>query len=169
MNIIEALKTAISYEEKVRDTYKSAAEKTPDPAGVRVFTLMAKEENDHVSYLSDKLKDAVEGTPLSAEDLTTELPDPETIAAATESLNEKLEDIDRDGELAMLAQAREVELETSRFYKKMVKELPDEGKAFFQRFVEIENGHVLLVEAEIDYLQHKGAWIAIDHGELKTF
>ena len=66
-------------------------------------------------------------------------------------------------------QVRGMEMETNEFYKQMVETLPPSGKAFFQRFVEIENGHLFLVEAEIDNLQHKGAWIAVDHGELRSF
>ena len=169
MTIIEALKTAISYEEKVRDTYLSAAQKTLDATGKRVFSLMADEEGDHVRYLEAKLKEVQGGGSLTVSELATQVPSPERIAAATSTLPDKLEDVAREGELAMLAKAREVELETSAFYQKMVEELPPEGRRFFERFVEIENGHVALVEAEMDFLQHKGAWIAVDHGELKFF
>ena len=69
----------------------------------------------------------------------------------------------------MLKRARAVELETSAFYHRMVDELPEQGRAFFQRFVEIEEGHVTLVEAEIEYLQHKGAWLSVDDGDLRFF
>ncbi len=169
MTIIEALKTAIVYEERVRDTYRLALDKTSDPSGLRIFSLMSNEENDHVLYLQAKLKELESGGTLSSADLTTALPEIDKIAAATAELGEKLNEVARETEISLLTQAREMELQTSAFYEKMVKELPPEGQAFFERFVEIEQGHLLLVEAEIDYLEHKGTWLAVDHGELKYF
>jgi rubrerythrin len=169
MTIVEALKTAIGYEKRVRDTYRAALEQTTDPTGQRIFTLMSNEENDHVLYLEAKLEELAAGGTISSADLTTKLPGRERIAEAKAALSGKLEDVARETEIAMLTKARALEIETSAFYEKLVAELPPEGQAFFKRFVEIEKGHVLLVEAEIDYLQHKGAWLAIDHGELKFF
>ena len=56
----------------------------------------------------------------------------------------------------MLEKAIEVERETSNFYKKMVDETGEEGKAFFSRFVEIEEGHLAIVQAELESLQGNG-------------
>ena len=168
MTIIEALKTAIGYEERVRDTYRAALDRIADPTGQRIFTLMSNEENDHVLYLQKKLSQLETGEAISSEDLYTSLPESEKIAAAKAALDTSLQDVARESEIAMLMKARELEQQTSAFYEQMVAELPLDGQAFFQRFVEVERGHLLLVEAEIDYLQHKGAWLAIDHGELKV-
>lgn len=169
MTIIEALKTAIGYEERVRDTYRSAIDRTADPTGQRIFTLMSNEEHDHVLYLQKKLSLLEAGEAISSADLDTSLPDSDKIAAAKAALDTSMQDIARESEIAMLMKAREMEKQTSAFYEQMVAVLPPDGQAFFQRFVEIERGHLLLVEAEIDYLQHKGTWLAVDHGELKYF
>ena len=40
----------------------------------------------------------------------------------------------------------------------MVRELPEEGKQLFAPFVEIEEGHLAIVRAEIDYLSKTGYW-----------
>ena len=61
-------------------------------------------------------------------------------------------------ELQTLKKALDVELETSNFYKKMVKELPAEGQELFARFVEIEEGHLAIVQAELDYASGTGFW-----------
>ena len=53
----------------------------------------------------------------------------------------------RGGELRMLTRALEVEVATSNFYKKMVRELPSEGQLLFAHFVEIEEGHLAIVRA----------------------
>ena len=169
MNIEEALNTAIEYEERVRETYAEALAEAEDAAGKRIFKLLADEEDDHVRYLKAKLNTYNRDKTLSSEDLGTALPPVEKIQKAIEKLQDKVVFVDFKNELDLLKKAREMELETSAFYKKMVDELPDQGKAFFKRFVEIEEGHVLLVEAEMDYLQHKGAWLAVDDGEFKFF
>ena len=58
----------------------------------------------------------------------------------------------------MLTRALEAEVATSNFYKKMVRELPLEGQLLFADFVEIEEGHLAIVRAEIDYLSPTGYW-----------
>jgi rubrerythrin len=58
----------------------------------------------------------------------------------------------------MLQNAFKVEVETSQFYQQMVKELDIEGQRFFSRFLEIEEGHVALVQSEIDCLSNTGFW-----------
>ena len=169
MNISEALNTAIEYEQRVRETYAEALAEAKEAEGKRIFKLLADEEEDHVRYLRAKLKAYEKDETLSSEDLGTALPPVEDIQKAVEKLQDKVVDVDFKDELDLLKKARDVEIETSAFYKKMVDELPPEGRAFFKRFVEIEEGHVLLVEAEMDYLQHKGAWLAVDDGEFKYF
>ena len=47
---------------------------------------------------------------------------------------------------------------SSDFYKKMVRELPAEGQRLFADFVKIEEGHLAMVRAEIDYLSRTGYW-----------
>jgi rubrerythrin len=169
MEIREALNTAIEYEKRVVDTYAAALAGISDPAGQRIFKLMEAEEKDHVAYLEAKLGEFLSSGSLSSSDLGTKLPPIEKIKDAVKSLEEKMADADFKSELEMLQKARDIEIETSSFYHRMVEELPDEGKAFFKRFVEIEDGHVALVEAEIEYLQHKGAWLSVDDGDLRFF
>jgi hypothetical protein len=51
-----------------------------------------------------------------------------------------------------------VERETSAFYQEMVGTLDGTGHSLFERFVEIEGGHLALVQAEIDSLSGSGYW-----------
>ncbi len=169
MDIREALKTAVEYEKRIVETYTRAIAKTTDDVGRRVFKLLEDEERDHVAYLEKKLSEYQSEGALSAEDLGTRLPPLQKIKAATEGVEEPLGEGGFKDELDMLEQARKVELETSAYYHRLVDELPEEGKAFFGRFVDIEDGHVALVEAEIEYLQHKGAWLSVDDGDLRLF
>jgi rubrerythrin len=58
----------------------------------------------------------------------------------------------------MLSKALKAEIETSGFYRKMVDELPAEGRALFARFLEIENNHINAVQFELDYMSKTGYW-----------
>jgi len=55
----------------------------------------------------------------------------------------------------MLRKALKLEQETSKFYARMVAEMGEDGK-LFARFLEIEEGHQSIVQAEIDYLEKSG-------------
>jgi rubrerythrin len=65
---------------------------------------------------------------------------------------------DRGTEIELLRKALDIEEKTCTFYRRMVAELPAEGKGLFSRFVEIEEGHLAIVQAEIDYLTGSGHW-----------
>jgi rubrerythrin len=133
MNIEEAIKTAIEFENKVRDVYKEAENQATDSTGKHVLRALAKEEQDHIDYLDSRLK---------------------------EWQKTKIHDKEKhhSSELRMLRNALEVETETNEFYKRMVKELSEEGQKLFSRFVEIEEGHKAIVQAEIDYVSGPGYW-----------
>ena len=62
----------------------------------------------------------------------------------------------RGGEVEMLRRALHMETEAGEFYKRMVKELPEEARPLFARFVEIEDGHTAIVQAELDYASGSG-------------
>jgi rubrerythrin len=61
-------------------------------------------------------------------------------------------------ELEMLRKALKAEAETSSFYKEMVRTLDAEGQKLFERFVEIEEGHLAIVQAQIDSVSGTGYW-----------
>jgi rubrerythrin len=90
--------------------------------------------------------------------LNTVIPSRERIRKAISTLEAHRSGDERGGELQMLTRALDVEVKTNEFYKRMVKELPKEGKQLFAHFVEIEEGHLAIVRAEIDYLSKTGYW-----------
>lgn len=167
MNIEEALRTSIEYETRVREVYVEAMEAASDPVGKRIFKLLADEEHGHVKYLEAKLKTYLADGQLSAADLGTALPSPAKIQEEVAKLEQKLEGEAKADELASLEKGLEVEKETSAFYIKLVGELPPEGRDFFKRFVEIEEGHVGLVQAEIDSVRGLGYWFDMPEFDLE--
>lgn len=158
MTIEEALKTAIEFEDQVRDIYHNAMGGTTEPVGKRIFRMLAKEEQDHLDYLQSKLYEWKRAGTITAERLDTTIPSEKVIREGIRKLGSHIADKAQGGELQMLTRALDVEVKTSNFYKKMIRELPPEGQELFAYFVEIEEGHLALVRAEIDYLSKTGYW-----------
>jgi rubrerythrin len=168
MQIEEAIKTAIEYEIRIREHYVESRAEATDPVARRIFGLMAQEENDHVKYLEKKLAQRKGGEKLSAEDLGTVLPSLEWIDKEVGKLASA--DVKRTAvaDLAALETAYEIESETMKFYAELVEKLPDEGKSFFSRFLEIESGHLALVNAEIGALKGSGFWFDIPEFNIEA-
>ncbi len=161
MTIEKAIQTAIQFENEVRDIYESAAKQAVDPVGKRVFTVLAGEEQGHVDYLQSRLEEWRKTGTVNPVALETAVPSREVIAEAADSVSEGMSDVDHGTELKMLRKALEAERKTSNFYEKMVAELPAEGQKLFRRFVEIEEGHLAIVQAEIDSVTGNGAWFDV--------
>jgi len=160
MTLEDAIKTAIEFESRVYATYQEAQEKAADATGRRVFSILAKEEAGHIAYLRDRLREWQETGTVQVAALETAIPDPLKIEAAAGTLEQKLEENTHRGkdEVRLLERALKVEQETSDFYQQMVDELDGDGRALFSRFLEIEQGHQAIVQAEIDAVNGNGFW-----------
>ena len=102
MTMEEAIQTAIEFENEVRDVYKQAKQKAKDPVGVRVFSVLADEEQRHVDYLESRLAEWRQTGKVNPVALTTAVPSRETIAEAAGNVSEGVSDVDRGTELKML-------------------------------------------------------------------
>ncbi len=167
MTLEEAINTAIKYEIKVRDSYVDAARRAKDEVGKKVFHVLAREEVHHVEFLEEKLQEFRATGKVTSEGLRTAIPPREKIDEAVGKMKAPLEKEDRGDELEMLRHALALEIETSAFYKKMVDELPAEEKPMFARFLEIEEGHRAIVQAEIDHMNGLGFWFDMPEFSLE--
>jgi len=161
MKLEEAIKTAIEYENRVHNVYAEAAAKATDETGKRVFGLLAKEEQGHIDYLESRLSEWKKTGHVKDVALKTILPSAKEVEAAVAKLKDKVAPQvrqDLDVEMGLLQQALQVEVETSNFYKQMTDEMDGEGKRLFGRFLEIEEGHQTIVQAEIDTVSGLGFW-----------
>lgn len=158
MTVEEAIKTALEYENRVRDVYKDAVGKTKDETGRRMLEILAQDEQRHVDYLEAKKKQWTETGKITIEKLDTEIPPKEHIEKEVSKLKSQMSDKDFKVEIELLRHACEVEKETSDFYRSVVDQLDVEGRKMFERFVEIEEGHLAIVQAELDYVQGNGYW-----------
>ena len=166
--IEEAINKALEYERRVRDVYKEAVAQAEDEVGRKVFEVLANEEQGHVDYLEHKLRQLSQSGDLTPGGLETSIPTKEAIEAGIAKLKKTLEPGDRSTEEALLRQALALEEETSAFYKKMVDELPKEGRDFFFPFLTIEEGHVAIVQAELDAVTNMGFWFDYREFDLEA-
>tara|TARA_B100002003_G_scaffold248575_1_gene282700 strand:- start:788 stop:1348 length:561 start_codon:yes stop_codon:yes gene_type:complete len=167
MTLGEAIKVAIEYETTIRDLYKEAVTVVDDPLGKKALQMLEKDEQNHLDYLTDRLQRWQKTGKLVLEKLETMIPSSEIITREAEKLAKKMPKEDRGDEKQLLSKALKVEIETSRFYQKMVGEMPGEGRQMFARFLEIEAGHIATVRAELDYLSHTGYWFDFQEFDLE--
>jgi rubrerythrin len=166
MTLEEAIRTAIDYETRVRDTYLDSAEKAADEVGKRVFKVLSDEEQGHLDYLCYRLEEWKKSGKITPERITTIVPPMDVIEAGIRRLDSHLTGAPRGSEIDRLQEALQVEMETSAFYQRMVDEMGDEGK-MFARFLEIERGHQAIVQAEIDYLTNTGFYFDFQEFSLE--
>ncbi len=167
MTLEEAIKTAIAYEIRIRDMYREAARTAGDPAGKHLFRMLADDEQNHVAYLESRLVQWEKTGSITLENLESALPSGAAVAAAAAVIEKRMAHDDRKDEKQMLSKALQLEVETSRFYEDMVNRLTDRGQELFARFLRIENEHVDIVQAELDYLSHTGYWFDIKEFDME--
>jgi len=164
MTLEEAINTALEYEKRVRDLYADAVKKTTDETGRKMLQVLADDEQRHVDYLNSRLEEWKKTGNVTIAKLETTVPPRDAISEGVKSLEKRMSDKDYGVERELLKKAVDVEAETSEFYKKVVGELDETGKKLFERFIEIEEGHLAIVKAELDYVSGTGYWF--DFGEF---
>jgi len=167
VNLEEAIQTAIDYEIKVRDVYEEACEKIRDVSGKRIVQALMEDEQRHVAYLESKLEQCRKNGTITLESLKTVIPSKEVIDGEVEKLKDKISKAGATDKKQILSKALELEIETSDFYRKMVNEMSQEGKDLFAHFLEIENAHITLVQAECDYFNKTGYWFDIKEFDME--
>ena len=167
MTVEEAIRTSIEYETRVRDVYVEALQAAEKEDGRRLFQLMADEEQHHLDYLQGKLKQWGSDGTVTADGLKTALPSGEVIEKNVDKLRDNMGGKPGTVEIQFLRTAHAVERETCDFYERMVDELPAEARELFRRFLEIEEGHLALVQAQIDFVTGTGYWFDVREFNLE--
>jgi rubrerythrin len=158
MTLEEAIKTAIEYEIRIRDIYLEATAAVDDEVGKRIFETLGNDEQHHIDYLQHKLEQFQKTGAIEPEKLSSAVPDQESINREADKVKSLAAKDFLGIKSQMLSKALKMEIETSDFYQKMVNELPAEGRALFERFLEIENNHIQAVQFELDHLSKTGYW-----------
>jgi len=172
MDLGQAITTALGYEARVHRVYQEAVDAAETDIARRVFTTLRDEELGHLKFLRERLAEWERTGKLTQAELETVLAPKAAIEAGANELRERLVSSGRPGsnsEVELLRRALAVERETSAFYQQMVATLDHEGKALFERFVEIEGGHLAIVQAEIDCVTGSGFWFDTAEFSLEKF
>ena len=128
MTLEEAIKTALDYENRIRDLYRECAEQTKDPTGKKIFRALADDEQRHVDYLNHKLEEWRTSGTVTPEHLASAIPPKQVIEKEAARLRVRMATDDRGLKQQMLSKALKLEIETSDFYRQMVAQLPAEGQ-----------------------------------------
>jgi len=170
MNLQEALNVALEYEHKVRDHYANGAKSIDDPQGKKVFETLAREEQSHVDYLQHCLKQWTELGKVDPGELEPVVaPGAAWIDKAKAELEKKPDKrVASSTEIDLLKVALDLETKTSGFYRELVGKLSDEDRKLFDKFLEIEEGHVTIVQAELDAVQGMGFWFDVMEFNLEA-
>jgi rubrerythrin len=170
MNLQEALTVALDYEHKVRDHYAKGAKAIDNPQGKKVFETLAREEQGHVDYLTHCLTQWTKQGKVDPTDISPVVkPGLAWIEKAKEELKGKHETrVASATEIELLKVAFELEMTTSGFYRDLVGKLPEKDQPLFAKFLEIEEGHVAIVQAELDAVQGMGFWFDVMEFSLEA-
>jgi rubrerythrin len=149
-----ALDLAMQTEKDGREFYKRAAERTSDPGGQLLFISLADDELEHLRMLESQRESLAEQnrwrSPPEAKDAA-----PAKIAGAplfsrkvlADNLNAYTSD------LSALRMAFLIEKDAVGFYARAAAETEDpDGKATYERLVEMEKEHQRILEEEYDAL-----------------
>jgi len=163
VNLQEAIAVALEFEKEVRDHYLRGAEAIASPRGRRVFATLGKEEQRHVDYLEHCLALWKRTGKVPDVPLTSVLPkDAGWIAAEQKKLSEREgQGAAAKSDLDALETALRYERETDAFYRRLVSDLPKGDRPLFDKFLGVEEGHLALVEAQLDALRGKGFWFDV--------
>ncbi len=150
MDPVDALKLAIERERGANKFYLQAAAVTGDPQGQGLFTWLAKQELRHLAKLRKQLKSVldagqwVQWRTVTAPIERGELP---SVSEAGGEVSVSA------GEREALRLGIEAEREAVAFYRAAGESTPDpHGKAMFGSLAAEEEGHLALLEEELEWI-----------------
>ena len=166
MDAVDALKMAIERERGANRFYRQAADMIEDPDGKRMFKWLAKEELRHLAKLRQQLKSVLDNkkwlewkratSPIER----TEFPAPSEVTGTVKI---------GAGERDALRQAIEAEKEAIAFYNQAEESTPDpHGKAMFKALAREEEGHLSLLEEELEWITKSRKYFTLHRFTLRA-
>ena len=158
MDSISIFTTALKFEEKIRDLYREASSMIDDERGKSIFNALAEDEQSHVDFLHYSLKQLRANDTIDVKLLGTAIPEQNLIDANIEKMKGEIPTQMLGDVKTALNSALKMEKETSAFYRDSMDKSEGVIREIFQKFVEIEDRHVDVVQIEIDHAMHNGMW-----------
>lgn len=164
---VEALQIALDTEKKGYRFYMVAAKSSKDPKGREVFEHLAKDEIEHMGVIATMYESLTKNEPWMTYEEAVEKygRTPAEKIIFPDAPDEPQEDFN---DTKALEEALEFEKKAVEFYTKQAKECEEEqAKAFYGSLIEIEEGHVQIVQAELDSLMGAGIWLGFQEISLE--
>jgi rubrerythrin len=169
MKLQDAIGIAIDFEKKVRDHYLRGAKDIPDPQGRKVFATLGREEQGHVDYLEHCLAQWKKTGKVPDVPLRSILPKgSKWIEGERKKIGGKGKREASKTELDALKVALQHEKDADDFYHRLVGQLGPEDQKLFAKFLEIEDGHLAIVQAQLDSVQGMGFWFDVAEFRLEA-
>lgn len=158
MDSTELFQSALDYEEKIRDLYRNAERVVDDERGKAIFRSLGNDEQSHIDFLRYSLEQLKKQGAIDLAKLQSPIPDPKAIKDSVAKLTAKIPERMLGDVKKVLNSALQMEKETSAFYRKAMGESQGPVRKVFERFLEIEDRHVDVVQFELDHAASSGLW-----------
>jgi rubrerythrin len=168
MNSQEIFATALQYEEKIRDLYRSAEEIVDDQRGKTIFRALGDDEQSHIDFLRYSLEQLKANGTIDIDRLVSSIPTLKQLESGIEKLKAKIPTQMLGDIKSVLGSALILEKETSAFYRDACNKTEGKIKTIFEKFLEIEERHVDVVQIELDHAQHNGMWFNFMEVDLEA-
>lgn len=169
MNSVEIFQTALQYEKKIRDLYRSADSIIDDERGRSIFRALAADEQSHVDFLYYSLGQLEANGTIDMSKLTTSIPAAKQLEENIEKLKAQIPERMLGDIKTVLNSALVLEKETSAFYRESAANSTGEIKSILEKFLEIEDRHVDVVQIELDHASQNGTWFDFMEIDLETY
>lgn len=156
---LEALKLALTNEEKERDFYLAHAKRTKDTLGRQMFESIAADENEHYMRLS-ALHKKLEERNKWPDGFSIEIP-----TRVTEALGRLVKEAtdspeSDDDDVTAVKTAIEFEHKGENFYEKLASQAKDKAeRRFFTLLSSMEREHRLSLEDTLEYFTDPEEWL----------
>jgi len=159
LKAVDALRIAIEREREASKFYLDAIAVVTDPSGIMMLNWLVREESRHLAKLSQQLNSLLENNRWI--DWKRDL-DP-IDRAALQPRSEATGDVGVNAaEQDILRQAIEAEKAAYSFYMDAEQQTPDlGGKSMFRILAEEEEGHLILLEEELEWIIKYGRYFTL--------
>lgn len=168
MEIIDAIDNAIKMEEKIREKYKIYASEIKEKSGQKFFLILSKEEEEHVKYLKNLKEEILQKKEPSFKEIPVLINSTKWIEECEEKIETIEEKHSKEGDFQRLLFALELEKEATKFYENLVKKSEGVLAKIFKKFLEIEESHTAIVQAELDYYGKSGYFFDFPEFSLES-
>lgn len=168
MDSLGIFKTAVQYEEKIRDLYRSADGILDDPRGIAIFRALADDEQSHIDFLLYSIAQLQAKDRIDIARLDTAIPAKEQIEASLSKIKAKIPERMLGDIKTVLNSALQMEKATSAFYRQACAQTEGDIRKVFEKFLEIEDRHVEVVQIELDHAVQSGVWFDFMEVDLEA-